>query len=86
MKFLLDMGISPKTAGFLQELGYKAVHLQEEGLDRLSDSQIQEKALRIFIQQLEREEQNAKDLEIIIKRADYLNQEAAEVLTYQVPL
>jgi predicted nuclease of predicted toxin-antitoxin system len=46
MKFLLDMGISPKTAGFLQELGYQAVHLQEEGLGRLSDSQILEKALR----------------------------------------
>jgi predicted nuclease of predicted toxin-antitoxin system len=46
MKFLLDMGISPKTAGFLQDLGYQASHLQEEGLGRLSDSQILEKALR----------------------------------------
>ena len=45
-----------------------------------------ETALRIFIQQLEREEQNAKDLGIINRRADYLNREAAEVLTYQVPL
>ena len=45
-----------------------------------------ETALRIFIQQLEREEQNAKDLEIINRRADYLNREAAEVLTFQVPL
>jgi predicted nuclease of predicted toxin-antitoxin system len=46
MRFLLDMGISPKTAGFLQDLGYEALHLQEEGLGRLSDSQILEKALR----------------------------------------
>ena len=45
-----------------------------------------ETALRIFIQQLEREEQNDKDLGIINRRADYLNREAAEVLTYQVPL
>jgi metal-responsive CopG/Arc/MetJ family transcriptional regulator len=45
-----------------------------------------ETAVRIFIQQLEREEQNANDLEIINRRADYLNREAAEVLTYQVPL
>jgi metal-responsive CopG/Arc/MetJ family transcriptional regulator len=45
-----------------------------------------ETALRIFIQQLERGEQNAKDLEIINRRADYLNREAAEVLTYQAPL
>jgi metal-responsive CopG/Arc/MetJ family transcriptional regulator len=42
-----------------------------------------ETALRIFIQQLGREEQNANDLEIINRRADYLNREAAEVLTYQ---
>jgi len=45
-----------------------------------------ETAVRIFIQQLEREEQDAKDLEIINRRADYLNREADEVLTYQVPL
>jgi metal-responsive CopG/Arc/MetJ family transcriptional regulator len=45
-----------------------------------------ETALRIFIQQLEREERNAKDLEIINRRADYLNREAAEALTYQIPL
>jgi metal-responsive CopG/Arc/MetJ family transcriptional regulator len=45
-----------------------------------------ETAVRIFIQQLEREEQNAKDLEIINRRADYLNREAVEVLIYQVPL
>jgi hypothetical protein len=35
-----------------------------------------ETAVRIFIQQLERREQNAKDLEIINRRADYLNREA----------
>jgi metal-responsive CopG/Arc/MetJ family transcriptional regulator len=45
-----------------------------------------ETALRTFIQQLEREEQNADDLEIINRRADYLNREAAEVLSFRVPL
>jgi hypothetical protein len=33
-----------------------------------------------------RDEQNARDIQIINKRADYLNQEAADVLAYQVKL
>ena len=44
MKFLADMGISPKTVDFLQNLGHQAVHLHQEGLDRLSDAEILEKA------------------------------------------
>jgi predicted nuclease of predicted toxin-antitoxin system len=44
MKFLADMGISPKTVNFLRDLGHQAVHLQQEGLGRLSDSEILEKA------------------------------------------
>lgn len=44
MKFLLDMGISPNAVGFLQRLGHQAVHLQEQGLHRLSDPEILEKA------------------------------------------
>jgi len=47
MKFLADMGISPKTVSFLQNLGYQAAHLHQEGLDRLSDSEILKKA-RLF--------------------------------------
>ena len=46
MKFLADMGISPKTVSFLRDLGHQAVHLHEEGLGRLSDSEILEKARR----------------------------------------
>jgi predicted nuclease of predicted toxin-antitoxin system len=46
MRFLADMGISPKTVSFLQDLGYQATHLHQEGLDRLSDSEILEKARR----------------------------------------
>lgn len=33
MKFLADMGISPKTVSSLSDLGYDAVHLRDEGLD-----------------------------------------------------
>lgn len=44
MKFLLDMGISPKTAEYLRTLGYNAVHLRDEQLDRLPDPLIVAKA------------------------------------------
>lgn len=44
MKFLSDMGISPKTVTFLQGLGCDAVHLYDERLERLPDSAILEKA------------------------------------------
>jgi predicted nuclease of predicted toxin-antitoxin system len=46
MKFIADMGISPKTVSFLRDLGYEAGYLHEEDLDRLSDSKILEKARR----------------------------------------
>ena len=49
-------------------------------------SEFIEMALRAFIAQLIRNEQNARDLEIINQRADYLNKEAADVLAYQVSL
>jgi metal-responsive CopG/Arc/MetJ family transcriptional regulator len=49
-------------------------------------SEFIEEAVRAFIKQLIRMQQDAKDLEIINRRADYLNQEAADVLTYQVDL
>lgn len=45
-----------------------------------------EAALRSFIAQTICNEQNAKDLEIINRCADQLNQEAEDVLSYQVPL
>ena len=44
MKFLADMGISPKTVAFLRSLGHDAVHLSDQGLERLPDSGIVEKA------------------------------------------
>ena len=51
---------------------------------RRTRSDFIELAVRAFIQQLIREEQNARDLEIINRHADALNKEAAEVLEYQV--
>lgn len=45
MKFLADMGISPKTVNFLKTHGYEAIHLRSLGLDRLADADILIKAL-----------------------------------------
>jgi metal-responsive CopG/Arc/MetJ family transcriptional regulator len=47
-------------------------------------SEFIEEAVRVFIRQLMRRQQDARDLEIINHHADYLNQEAMDVLTYQV--
>ena len=44
MRFLADMGISPKIVDVLERLGHQAVHLQQQGLHRLKDSAILEKA------------------------------------------
>ncbi|MBE9141804.1 DUF5615 family PIN-like protein [Planktothrix mougeotii] len=44
MKFLADMGVSPLTVQVLRQQGYDAVHLSEQGLERLPDSKILEKA------------------------------------------
>ena len=44
MRFLADMGISPQTVAYLKSLGHDATHLHEEGLDRLPDSLILDKA------------------------------------------
>jgi predicted nuclease of predicted toxin-antitoxin system len=44
MKFLADMGISPRSVTFLHGLGHDAVHLHAQGLDRMEDSAIMSKA------------------------------------------
>ena len=44
MKFLADMGISPRTVAKLRREGYDAVHLVEEGLEKLEDREILTKA------------------------------------------
>ncbi|MGB3202172.1 MAG: DUF5615 family PIN-like protein [Nodosilinea sp.] len=44
MRFLADMGISPRTVEWLRQQGYDSVHLVDEGLNRLSDEGIIDKA------------------------------------------
>jgi predicted nuclease of predicted toxin-antitoxin system len=45
MKFLADMGISPKTVSYLNSLAYDTVHLKDQGLQRAFDPVILDKAL-----------------------------------------
>lgn len=40
------MGISPETGLFLKKLGHDAVHLMDEDMDRATDAEIMEKALK----------------------------------------
>ena len=46
MKFLADMGVSPKTVESLKGQGYDAVQISEAGLFRMKDSEILQKALQ----------------------------------------
>lgn len=51
-----------------------------------SRSEFIEVAVRTFVAQLFRQQQNLRDLEIINRYADDLNEEAMDVLEYQVAL
>jgi predicted nuclease of predicted toxin-antitoxin system len=44
VKFLADMGLALSTVAFLRARGRDAVHLRDQGLKRLSDEEIVEKA------------------------------------------
>ena len=44
MKFLADMGISPRVVDWLQSAGHDAIHVLDCGLDRAPDSAILEQA------------------------------------------
>jgi predicted nuclease of predicted toxin-antitoxin system len=46
MKFLADMGISPRVTEALRQKGHDAVHLAELGLIRMLDGDILKKALQ----------------------------------------
>lgn len=46
MKFLADMGVSMTTVDLLRQAGEAVVHLRDEGLHRLPDDEILEKARR----------------------------------------
>ena len=45
MKFLADMGISPRTVLWLRFQGHEAIRLNEERLERLPDSAVMAKAI-----------------------------------------
>lgn len=44
MKFLADMGVSMSTIASLREAGYESVHLRDEGLLKMEDADILDKA------------------------------------------
>jgi predicted nuclease of predicted toxin-antitoxin system len=44
MKFLADMGISPRTVTWLKNQSYDAIHLNQQGLEKLPDEDILIKA------------------------------------------
>ena len=74
-----------KTSITLSEKLIKAVDKRAKQYKK-NRSDFIEAAMWAFIGQLARNELNARDLDIINRRADALNQEAADVLEYQVPL
>ena len=71
-----------KTSITLAEDLLKAI--DEQSGPHRSRSDFIEKALRAYIAQAVPDNQNARDLDIINREADRLNQEAKDVLTYQV--
>ena len=44
IKFLADMGISQRTVAYLRETNFDAIHLREQGLQKLQDPIILQKA------------------------------------------
>jgi len=46
VRFLADMGVSMTVVSWLREEGHYATHLREEGLQRLADDRIFDKAIR----------------------------------------
>ena len=60
--------------------------IDEYGQPYKNRSDFIEAATWAFIKQIIRDQQNARDIEIINRNADRLNAEAVDVLAYQVPL
>jgi metal-responsive CopG/Arc/MetJ family transcriptional regulator len=58
--------------------------IDEQAGPQKNRSDFIEKALRNYIAQMIRDKQNSRDFEIINSRADRLNQEAADVISFQV--
>ena len=75
-------GMKVKTSVTLAEDLLKAI--DEQSGPHKSRSDFIEKAVRTYISRAIRDRKNARDLDIINRQADHLNQEANDVLTYQV--
>ena len=82
MGYLCSMKV--KTSITLSEDLLKTIN--EFSAEYKNRSEFIEDAVRAFIVQLVRRQQDARDLEIINQHADHLNKQAADVLTYQVDL
>ena len=60
--------------------------MNQYGKDYKNRSEFIETAVRAFIEQIIRSQQNARDIGIINRNVERLNAEAADVLEYQVRL
>jgi metal-responsive CopG/Arc/MetJ family transcriptional regulator len=71
-----------KTSITLSEDLFEAIDMRS--VQFKNRSEFIESALRAYIANMIRDEQNAKDLAIINRQVERLNKEAADVLNYQV--
>lgn len=60
--------------------------IDEQARPGKTRSEFIEQAIWAYIEQTLRDQRNARDLEILNRRTEYLNQEAEDVLAYQVAL
>ncbi|MBM4136988.1 MAG: ribbon-helix-helix protein, CopG family [Nitrospira sp.] len=68
-------------------LSEELIHIIDELLDmKKNRSEFIEEAIRDYIERKAQAERNLKDLDILNKKADKLNREAEDVLSYQVDL
>lgn len=68
-------------------LSEELVHSIDDLLGRKKNrSEFIEKAIRDYIEKQAQRKRNLKDLDILNKKADKLNREAEDVLSYQVDL
>jgi metal-responsive CopG/Arc/MetJ family transcriptional regulator len=79
-----NRGMKIKTSVTLSDELIKAIDEYGQGYKNRSD--FIEAAIWSFIKQIIRDQQNARDVEIINRNADRLNAEALDVLAYQVQL
>lgn len=76
MKVKTSITLSPDLLTAIDEIA-------EDGSNR---SRVIEQAVREFLERLQRQRRDARDLEILNRRADDFNREMEDVLSYQVEL